>query len=340
MFCNRASNFPDGIATTGIGGRNPEIVFLSAFKYDCEKYFDDAFGRMFSPTDGGVDGSKNGPQTFVVSSDPSHRFGHVAITQTVKQPAATRAIGSSGFRTVINGEDLTNTHDDKDRDCWRIGTDKQAVSGFFAHGTSIEFMQFRHAKKHGLHAANLNIGQYCRFDKLASVGCGGDGFRFNTGWDTPLIMGDIAAFRCFNGLHIVHPPVSMIAVNHLSGDHNSNSLMEVGNGNYKQSLIQIANWKCELDHSVQQTIFRFNGAGMVDLGSGTALMVNYNPAYTDALIENDNWKVRLGVAQWRYTGLNFDNVVAYRKSRAPKLELTVKDLDRTGLDFWESYPKD
>lgn len=151
--------------------------------------------------------------------------------------AANSVTLSRAASTSLTGTPLTIT---RWPDCMTV---PGSGNGSFNHGFSLTDVNLFNAKGHVIHVTALAAEMF--WMNRVGASCDntgvGDGFQFDGVGSTPLHLGVLSSFSCWNGLELTATPTGTV-IDYISGDNHNHSLVEIHGG---VSTITIKGWKAE-----------------------------------------------------------------------------------------------
>lgn len=269
-------------ASNAPGGDGVSSVFLQRYKFDSEKYWDDAFGRALAESLDIVLPGRRGNATIL----------KMASTLTI--PPFTKIVGEGLFGTVLDFSSATGN-----------GIEFTSDEPGFTHGLWLEGFVIRNAPKNGIYV-DTKLAEEVWFNHITLAGCGENGIFFDKGSSgtTPLHLGHLAAFSNGNaGIHILRTHQrTAIRIQSVSGDNNGEALMRF-RGGLTGGSISIGHWKCEVNGSARgkRAVLSESGQGAyIHLGNGFIWAGSSRPQSAHPAIEN------LGGGQMAWDSIGFD----------------------------------
>lgn len=245
-------------------------AYLEQWKFDYEKYYDDAFARVFGTgrNDGRV-GAVGGPNILIMPPHPAS--GSHKITQTVKQPHGTWCTGVGTYQwpnpgTSFDGSDMVNTDPDTDMDMWHITGTGQA------HGTRLTDVEFRNGPRHGWSSHNAGFGEQATLDRVQCTLNGGDGIHFEEavgGNSIPLVIGTVSGFGNVGAaVRIANEMRTVCNIRHISADDCASALkIDIGAG-HRETHVHVGTIKAEVKlNNVMESI--------IDLENGNNSTIHF-----------------------------------------------------------------
>ena len=306
-------NSSNGVRPSNTEYEDHSPIGLQHYKYDFERYWDDAFGRALSERrDITLPGRRGEPVM-------------LQMAKTLVVPPFSRITGHGNFGTILDFRDAIGNGIEFSAD--RVG---------FTHGVRLEDFSIRNCSGNGLHV-NTKLGEEVWVDHVSALSCGESGFFFarDSSGTTPLNLGHLSAFRNGNaGIHFVRTHQrTAIRVQSMSGDNNREALMRFAEG-LTGGSISIGHWKCEISEKSRGKRAVLSEAGQgsyIHLGNGFVFAGTNAPRSEHAAIEN------LGGGRMAWDKIGFDDFhhdfwpAGYLEDGSRSLEMTPLEVQSTSF---------